>query len=269
VRIACGAVAVNGLERVLAQGEPSPTALKDMQALLEKEDEYPFLLVAARGERAGSDRCLACMESGNSHPSGSALATVGIGPSDPAQILVYFPGEIKREHAALLSYMNRVVEAAKLPEPLRKPEYDRLEAGTRQAPPLVRLLVPAMSRIAGADQRAHALLRGAIVMVAAERYRQKEGRWPETVQALADGGYLKAVPLDPYDGAPIRLKHVKDGLVIYALGPDGKDDGGNIDRKNPVAKGTDLGFRMWDVDKRRQPPLPPRAKEQPADGGGP
>jgi hypothetical protein len=45
-----------------------------------------------------------------------------------------------------------------------------------------------------------------------------------------------------------------------------------MDRQNPTPPGTDLGYRLWDVAKRRQPPVPseplpePKEKEPPARG---
>ena len=67
------------------------------------------------------------------------------------------------------------------------------------------------------------------------------------------------MPLDPYDGKPLRYRRVADGVIVYSVGPDGSDNGGNIDRTNPVKPGTDLGYQLWDVKHRRQPPKPPVA----------
>src|SRR5262245_2066539 len=53
VRIACQAVALNTLERVLAQTEPSNETLAAFQKRLEEEEKAPLLLIAFRGERAG------------------------------------------------------------------------------------------------------------------------------------------------------------------------------------------------------------------------
>ena len=60
----------------------------------------------------------------------------------------------------------------------------------------------------------------AIVAVALERYRRAHARWPETLAALTPSP-LREVPLDPYDGAPLRYHHRDDGVIVYALGPDG------------------------------------------------
>jgi hypothetical protein len=58
------------------------------------------------------------------------------------------------------------------------------------------------------------------------------------------------VPADPYDGKPLRLRRVRDGIVIYAVGPDLKDDGGAVNRRNPLSPGADIGFRLWDANQR-------------------
>jgi hypothetical protein len=47
-----------------------------------------------------------------------------------------------------------------------------------------------------------------------------------------------------------------DNLVIYSVGPDGVDEGGAIWRTASGGLGPDLGFRLWDVDRRRQPAPP-------------
>jgi hypothetical protein len=84
----------------------------------------------------------------------------------------------------------------------------------------------------------------AIVMLALERYRRSKGRWPDSLAALAPA-QLQAVPADPFDGAPLRYRKHPAGVVVYSIGPNRVDDGGDI-------ANLDLGFRLWDPDKRRQ-----------------
>jgi hypothetical protein len=100
-------------------------------------------------------------------------------------------------------------------------------------------------------------------MLAAERYRRTHGRWPGSLDDLVPG-LLSQVPTDPYDGNPLRYRRLADGVVIYAVGPDGHDDGGKLDRtgfalrQGGESKGVDLGVRLWDPDRRRRPaPAPP------------
>lgn len=69
-------------------------------------------------------------------------------------------------------------------------------------------------------------LRAALAGLAVERYRvANQGRLPETLEELVPD-YLKAVPLDPFDGKPIRYKRLVRGYMTYGLGRDEKDDGG-------------------------------------------
>jgi hypothetical protein len=62
------------------------------------------------------------------------------------------------------------------------------------------------------------------LVVAANAYRQKEGRWPADLPALAPA-YLAAVPADPYDGQPFRYAATKG--IVYSVGKDLKDSGGS------------------------------------------
>ncbi len=69
------------------------------------------------------------------------------------------------------------------------------------------------------------------------------------------------MPTDPCDGRPLRYKALRDGVLIYAVGMDGVDNHGAIDRVNVIGNGVDLGFQLWDVSARRQQPLPPPRQE--------
>ena len=48
---------------------------------------------------------------------------------------------------------------------------------------------------------------------------------------------MKSVPLDPYDGKPMRLAMLDGKPVIYSVGRDGKDDGGQKDSKLDMQAG--------------------------------
>ena len=93
-----------------------------------------------------------------------------------------------------------------------------------------------------------------IVCLALERYRQAKHAWPATLDALAPD-YLSSVPLDPFDGKPLRYRQLPDGLVVYSVGTDRVDNEGNLaDGKKMIQPGYDIGYRMWNVDKRAQKP---------------
>jgi hypothetical protein len=268
IRIAQRALAVDLLERVLAQGQPSSRALADLQHLLEDEERHPTLLIAARGERAGDDRLMEYLQAGglNRAEIQKQLDNVGTnGLSLSERLPLYLPGGIKRQRAALLRHMNEVVEIAKLPSEQQQEAVDRWSEAARSQPVLVKVFAPAMNKMVDACRRSSADLRAAIVLLAAERYRQERKQLPESLAALVQGGYLKSIPTDPYDGQPLRFRLLEDGLVVYALGRDGQDNGGNLRRTAGNVPGTDEGCRLWVPEKRRQAPLPVRAP----DLGGP
>jgi hypothetical protein len=57
------------------------------------------------------------------------------------------------------------------------------------------------------------------------RFRLDHGTLPSHLDELVPA-YLDAVPLDPFDGHPLRLAVKNDHRIIYSVGPDLVDDGG-------------------------------------------
>lgn len=63
--------------------------------------------------------------------------------------------------------------------------------------------------------------------IALKRYYLKHGNYPPHLDALVSE-YLPAIPLDPVDGKPLRYRPEPDGsFLLYSVGPNGTDDGGN------------------------------------------
>src|SRR5262249_32409537 len=100
--------------------------------------------------------------------------------------------------------------------------------------------------------RWQASLRCAISLLAVERYRQVHGHWPKSLADLVPD-YLAKVPVDPYEAAPLRFRPFAEGVMVYSIGADRQDNGGKVDT-HFMTKGSDYGFRLWDVTRRRQPP---------------
>ena len=59
--------------------------------------------------------------------------------------------------------------------------------------------------------------------LALRAYTQANGGLPESLDALVPG-YLEAIPLDRFDGAPLRYSKAK--AVVYSIGDDLVDSGG-------------------------------------------
>ncbi len=93
-------------------------------------------------------------------------------------------------------------------------------------------------------------------MVAFERFRLVQRRWPDSIDELAPQ-FLADIPVDPFTARALVLKRLNDGLTIYALGSDQTDNGGQFHRRGGDEPGYDLGYRVWDEGVRGQPPVLP------------
>ncbi len=114
-------------------------------------------------------------------------------------------------------------------------------------------MLPSVDKMSQGFWRKHAQVRCTAVLIAVERYRQANNKWPERLDDLKPS-FLKEVPFDPFDGKPLRYRRLGDGVIVYSVSEDRTDDGGVLDRKDPRRKGADLGCQLWDVARRRQAP---------------
>jgi hypothetical protein len=250
-RTFCQKLAARSLERALAQGLSSETALAEVQRLLEDEADQPLLLIAARGDRAMIHQFLEFVEAGGNPRVGLVSRT---GSRDVDEFLDR--GKARGCHTAYLHYLNEYVEIAKLPQ---QQQVERLRHFDLRPPKNVpQLLVPTAGSfdLDWLAERYHsglAFLRCGVAAVAVERYRLANGRWPERLDDVVPA-YLSKIPIDPFDGQPLRFRRLKDGVIIYTVGEDQKEDGGQRMRIKAGAPDADVGFQLWDAERRRQAP---------------
>lgn len=87
------------------------------------------------------------------------------------------------------------------------------------------LLMPALNHLLEVQCRKEALVAGAKLAVAGNRFQRDRGRWPETLAELVPD-YLDGVPRDPYDGEPFRYSAEKE--IVWAVGKNLTDEGGSM-----------------------------------------
>lgn len=251
VRVSCDLAAVRTLERSLATGTASAKTLEEMQALLADEDAQPLMLRTVRAVRADYFQALEVLRTGRFNRAAFGLTSSWLGPTADEFI---DQQRARGSEAAYLRWSNTLVEIGKQPTETHHQKLRELGTPAQQLPPLIAALSRGsdMATPARAINRAHAELRCATTALAAVRYRQVEHHWPASPDALVPR-YLDAVPADPFDGRPIRWCRRKDGLVIYSVGPDRTDNGGNLDRQHPDQPGTDVGFQLRDDPGSRAP----------------
>ena len=260
IRLAEQSIALDTLERVLAQGEVSDEYLRATQLMLEREMREGSFVLAIRGERAGSHYLFDNLRTGKLKQNPFAVMGLHTGNLLDDWLMQAIPSTTVKHYPDYLRHMNRMVEYSKLPLHERAAKLAELDAEVRRGKnPVIRMLVPAMQKVEMADRRVQIYLRTMVVALACERYRLKDEqkRWPESLDDLVKAKLLDAVAADPIDNQPLRHRRTREGIIVYSIGFDGKDDLGNIDRENWRNPGVDLGYRLWNPEQRRRQPLPP------------
>jgi hypothetical protein len=265
VRVSIGVTATRSARRILGQGEPADASLKRLQDLLLDELSQPLELHAMRGERAMLVELIRRV--GDGEVSITELSTSNSQPNPSGARSAVAPwGKLMfdNQRAVALELTNEAVAIAQRPIAERaqlwkswEGEMNRLQrapflAYTAAIPVF---MMPALSRASDALSRYAGELGSTAILIAAERHRLKTGAWPTTIDAI-DSNILSSAPSDPYSGQPYRMERRGGRLIVYSLGPNGKDEHGEYDPKkwgNGLVD--DVGGSVWDIPLRRQPPV--------------
>ena len=259
VRIAEQAIAVAEIERALGQGDTFTDAnLQKLQDLLEMEIADDTLHQAMRGERAAGHQIYVLMGQGKISFT-ELTGNMGLRSGIAERFVDLFPGVILSGYPDYLKMMSEQVRASKLKDVERADAMAGLrEKMIQKRNILSNLIMPATTKVADASQRTQASLRCAQVAVALERYRLKREDWPSSLDALVKAGFLKEVPVDPYDAKPLRFKKTPTGVIVYSVGMNKVDDNGKLHR-NPMTPNTDIGLELWEPRLRG---VAPAAEEE-------
>jgi hypothetical protein len=258
------------LEQRLALGEMSPGLLEEMQQILDKRlvINHQRALWMVRSERALTHELFTNIYRG-SLTWQQLLNEVDVAALHPDENWLetakqwfryqYFLWGLKikqpRIHAFALRYWNSLEPAARISEE----ELDReLRRGTGPRPTTddetwwLNLYVfyrfdDSLHAVCGWLLLSREHLLAARAGLAAERFRLEQGRLPKDWDELVPQ-YLPDVPQAAYSGGPLRFKTSADGIVIYSVGRNRHDDGGDPDH--------DVAFRLYHRDKRNLLPSP-------------
>jgi hypothetical protein len=108
----------------------------------------------------------------------------------------------------------------------------------------VALLLPAVSSVADAEDRATMQFDLIKLAFALAAYRADHGEYPARLADLATK-YVAAVPKDIFNGEELRYKRKAEGYLLYSVGVNGKDDGGKgYDDRKPEETWDDLVVRV-------------------------
>ena len=263
-------MATETAERVLAQGQASQEGLLALQLLITCEMAESNWIGSLKGTRAGWHYCFDNLRTGKLtwNPLPRFWFTAREQMSLLDRMEDQFPQGMLQHYPAHLRFMNRLIEIAKLPLHGQKTKLNEL-ANRKAEDPLGALPLSVCVKLHEAELRSQGLLRTTLVALACERYRLKHQRWPATLDVLIAEKLLPALPIDPVDGRLLRYRHDADGIIVYSIGINEKDDQGNIvraplgdqrfvaSRHDAIGHDEDVGFRLWNESRRRDVALPP------------
>ncbi len=242
VRIVCYSLCLSEVERLLSRRSLAEPQLLELQAVVSTLSAMDGFYPAMIGERASG---LAWFRNPNRF--------TGAGSSTEGNDSINRSGSASGIFGLRLTVMERAAQALYL---------ETLEHVCTNAPPDSAARLQAVGKVMGSFGvkanrfppkifsgtelprlfldavrfcQLEARREAALTALAVERYRLiHHGRMPEALTDLVSE-LLAGVPCDAFDGQPLRYHRLREGYVLYSVGPDRIDHGG---REKPKKGGT-------------------------------
>jgi hypothetical protein len=234
VGVACDSIAARAIESCLLRNR------LDAATLAYLRDRFDVLGSAASnygiaisGERAFNLSCVdelfRCPElfrevlgqGGGQGPKMSVVVT---------RALTYAPGVRAMMKTDIRRYWDWKDEWNKLPDHVAfRPENQRADKIVDEMPAwsLGKMLLPALSKARLAFVRVRAVKAVLAAELALETYHAKNGAYPQNLDEVK--GVFGQVPLDPFINEPVKYRRVEKGYIVYSVGENLTDDGGEGD----------------------------------------
>lgn len=109
---------------------------------------------------------------------------------------------------------------------------------------LAKMLTPAIDHMIVAFDRERARQDTLVVLLAVQISRRKTGDYPADLKAVVDAGIFKEVPVDIFGktGDVIRYRKDAEAVIVWSVGDNGIDDGGNFAASPGRGGLMDIGF---------------------------
>ena len=246
VRIACHGITLEAVKSMMGKISFSDEELVRLGGMVQAAEDPGAFTRAVAGERV---LALTAFD----HPEqilGEIPEVQSFGPAGVAAAagLMRITGTADADRRRYLNYMDDIVTASQKPLwqaiPRMEETGQRLQTERSWLPSFTDTMLPAFTRIGQAFARDAASIAAVETIVAVERYRLANGSAvPGQVQDLVPA-YLSAVPVDPFDGNPLRYHHDETGYAIYSVSEDLSDDGGVEAAQQRRGHPSDLVFRV-------------------------
>jgi len=248
VRVACLTMVFMDAERLLSQQHLSVAQLDRLEAIMQQTEANTGLCSSLVSERASmldvfthSSEVLAQVDSQDVTAENARNLQLG---------MKFFTavGIAATDRRLMLETMEQALTFAQQDSPSALQRYQELFAqvgkDARRFPPKLfsAMLLPPLAKAAERFASLEARRRAALAAVAVERYRALHNRHPPDNLDNLVPDLLPRLPLDPFDGRPLRYRRLQSGFVLYSVGADLQDDGGKERPKKGPAKDYDETF---------------------------
>jgi hypothetical protein len=166
---------------------------------------------------------------------------------------IYNRGYWNQEESEFLDMMNAFLVLPSDSDPLYHIKQTIHKANGTFSPdtgPFAQRFFPSLDATYNAVMRVRALIRCLRVLNALQTHVPTDS---DTVPKLADLGLPAETTLDPYtyhNRKPLHVKKLPQGWLVYSVGPNGQDDGGNFE--HPMIG--DIGVGPPSLQKTAEPP---------------
>jgi hypothetical protein len=258
VRLATFQLAVHAVWEGLTEHGWSDTQLKELQTLLARYDFIADMKPPFDGERAAGILTADLLEKGkftlneltsDPNPSrGSAANAFG---------RIMPRGWYDFERLNYLRLYNLQLDGA-FDVPAKRVFPDKVAAGSKALEQafagrnpfttiltrhqlLAVVMLPALGNVPKKGALGQVTADQAVIACALERYRLAHGQFPETLDALTPD-FISELPHDVITGAPHKYRRAQGNFVLYSVGWNQTDDGGQV---VPKGKSFDFDYGDW------------------------
>jgi len=239
--------AVCVLEEALCRADPDPEQCRRLFDLLSRTDLTAAAVRARQGDLARAPAMFAALRN-KQVPIEPFFKDWK--PGDPPDYLLRAYPTVgrpmfDRDCTRGLRFLERAIKATAEPWPRNWRDLEAIEADEEALPRyhLVAVTVAAPPHITRTREEAAAKLRAAQIALALLCYKHDHGGYPADLATLEGAGWK--TPADPFTGRPFVYRREGRGFIVYSLGPDGVDQGGQpYDSTSTTrARAYDLPFR--------------------------
>lgn len=132
---------------------------------------------------------------------------------------------VSEEQLKLLRFYGHIIKIARKGAPYDIQAIQRITNDYTKNQGFLSDIIAPMSGVFGRANQIYAIRQLTETALMLRLYRCKHGHYPESLQALVPK-YLPKVPVDPYDGKPMRYQKLSRGFKVWSVGGNGKDEGG-------------------------------------------